>query len=53
MICKWCNVSVTGAALRWEVNSIKLVGALVDHMKECQKFIEYQNRVNKLAVEWK
>ena len=53
MICKWCNTSVIGQYLQWEVNSIKPEGALVDHMKECPKFLEYQNRVIKLAVEWK
>jgi hypothetical protein len=51
--CKWCNDSLTGSPLRWEVDSVKPIGAVIDHMKLCSKFLEYQNRVSKLAVEWK
>ena len=32
-ICKWCDTSLTGSALRWESDSIRPFGALVDHMR--------------------
>lgn len=52
--CKWCNISVTGSPIRWESDSIKPKGALVDHLKQqCPKFIAYLERITKLATKWK
>lgn len=51
--CKFCNASVVGAPLRWEAESVIPVGALIDHIKQCQQFLACQERVNKFATEWK
>lgn len=51
--CKFCNESIVGPPLYWETGSVILTGALVDHMKLCQKFLAYQIRAAKFATEWK
>lgn len=47
-------MSVTGPPIRWESESIKPKGALVDHLEQqCPTFIAYSERITKLATKWK
>jgi hypothetical protein len=53
VICRWCNASVVDSPLRWEVDTVRPIGGLVEHMKQCSYLHVYQHKISNLVVYWK